>query len=156
MGGCLLFTAACVGALLDLAREWPKRRWWAAVPALGCACSVALVMVGTPVARRVLFRRDLPTYEEVVRRIESGAMTVPPRRGRIPEAEAIARSAYGVFASKDADGCLVVEFFTEGGFPVMHSGYLYCSQCNGDEDAKKKTRWPFLHQKAPRWFFFSD
>ncbi|MDB6065213.1 MAG: hypothetical protein JWR26_1421 [Pedosphaera sp.] len=62
--------------------------------------------------------------------------------------------AYGVFARRATNGAVIVLFFTESGFPALHSGYLYCS--TGKPDSADESKWPIIEKMRNNWFFFSN
>src|SRR5207244_13650063 len=100
-----------------------------------------------PIGRLVshaVFAWSLPSYERVVQQIESGSIPVSAEFAKIRQAEREARLAYGVFAGKDTNGILTVVFFTESGFPALHSGYMYRS--SGEMSSGLESRWP-INQK---------
>jgi hypothetical protein len=104
----------------------------------------------------VIFITSLPSYEQIVRQIESGEILVSSNLTDLPQAVPMARLAWAVRAKKDSDGILTVEFLTEQGFPVKHSGYLYCSSGTIEPGSVEDSRWPFRHEERPKWFVISD
>ena len=105
---------------------------------------------------QALFAWALPSYEQVVGEIQAGRIVVTEKFDRIPEAEARARLAYAVFAQRQPDGTLLVEFLTESGFPVKHSGYLYSSSGTIEKGASIDSRWPIKRKVREHWFYISD
>ena len=97
------------------------------LPVGACILSILLSSILTNWIRHAIFVNCLPSYEQIVRRIESGEILVSSNLTDLPQAIPTARMAWAVRAKKDSDGVLTVEFLTEKGFPVKHSGYLYCS-----------------------------
>jgi len=91
-----------------------------------------------------------------VRQMESGGIPVSTNLSPVPQAVPLAHLTYAVFAQKDTSGDLTVEFLTEGGFPVKHSGYLYISSGVVKPDSMEDEHWPFRHEERPRWFYISD
>jgi hypothetical protein len=88
--------------------------------------------------------------------MESGSIVVSDKFDRIPQAETEARLVYRVFAEKDTNGVLMVEFDTESGFPVKHSGYLYSSSGTIEPGSQMDSRWTFRQEVKSRWFYISD
>lgn len=150
------FFVAFVISFVSVFSDWRQRRWRALVPFATCILSVIICGLVVPPIRRAVFVRSLPSYEEVVRQMESGRIPVFTNLTLIPQAQAQARLAYAVLAQRDTNGVLTVEFLTEGGFPVKHSGYLYCSSGNIKAGSLADSRWPIRHQEQPKWFYISD
>jgi hypothetical protein len=104
--------------------RWRQERWRSIIPIGACALAVVLAPEVGGLIQQFLFIRSLPHYESTVRQMESGSIPVSAELRRVPQAEGA--SAYAVLAQR-TNGVLCVEFLTGGGFPVKHSGYLYCS-----------------------------
>jgi hypothetical protein len=88
--------------------------------------------------------------------MESGSIPVSTELSPVPQAVPLADLAYAVLAQKGTNGDLIVEFLTEGGFPVKHSGYLYVSSGVVKQDSMEDERWPIRREERPRWFYISD
>jgi hypothetical protein len=116
---------------------------------------IATVVVGR-VVKQALFAWALPSYQQVVSDIQSGRIATPEKFGRIPEAESVARLTYAVLAEQQANGALAVEFLTESGFPVKHSGYLYTSSDIIEKGTRVDSRWPIRRKLREHWFYISD
>jgi hypothetical protein len=155
----LLFPTICVAAVFAVVRavdQWRYARCRALVLLLCCPMAVAVWWYTTPVARRAVVAWSFPSYEAIVRRMEAGTLPVPNSLAEVPEAQAVSRMTHAVRARRAAGGPLVVEFHTEGGFPVLHSGYLYCSDCATIGDARHEVAWPVREQVKQHWFWFSN
>ena len=63
---------------------------------------------------------------------------------------------YLVLAERDTNGVLTVELLTGGGFPLMHSGYLYSSSGGVKLGSFFDERWPLKTEVRPKWFRISD
>ena len=152
----LLFFAAVVTSLACVFTGWRQQRWRSMIPLL--ACVIAFFLSGKLVrtARHFVFVWALPSYEAVIRQMESGSIPVSANLNRIPRAEPGARWVYRVFAARNANGVLMVEFLTETGFPVKHSGYLYSSSGVIEPGSEVDSRWPIRHEVRSKWFFISD
>ena len=151
---CLL--AAVVASVVCIFREWRERRWFALLPFAVCVLSVVLSRMVTNQIRHAIFSWSLPSYEAVVHQMESGSIPVPTNLDRIQQAESQARWVYTVLAQKDNNGVLTVAFLSEAGFPVKHSGYLYCSSGVITPGSVIDSRWPIRHEERPKWFYISD
>ena len=152
----LLFFAAIVVSLGCVFFEWRQHRWRSIVPLASCVIAAFLSGMLVRTARHFVFAWALPSYEVVVHQMESGSILVSTNFANIPRAEAEARLAYRVFAQRDTNGVLVVEFDTESGFPVKHSGYLYSSSGVIEPGSRMDSRWPIRQELRSRWFYISD
>jgi hypothetical protein len=150
------FLAAVVISIICAFSEWRQRRWFSLLPFGACVLSVVVSGAVVRPIRHAIFVRSLPSYETVVQQMESGSIPVSATMSRIPLAESQARLTYAVLAQKDTNGVLTVEFLTECGFPVKHSGYLYCSSGVIASDSVAASRWPIRHEEKPKWFYISD
>lgn len=150
----LFLLGALVTSVVRVFADWRQHRWRAFVPFAVCLFAVVAAVAAIRTARRMIFAWSLPSYEAVVRQMEAGSIPVPDKLTPIPEAQHQARLAWAVLAQKGSDGTLTVEFLTESGFPVKHSGYLYSS--SGSLDASEARRWPIRHEEKPKWFYISD
>ena len=150
------FHVAVIISIVCIFSEWRQRRWLSLLPFAACVVSVIVSgMVVRPI-RHAIFIQSLPSYEAVVRQMESGSIPVSTNLSPIPQAVPQARFAYAVLAEKDTNGVLTIEFLTEGGFPVKHSGYMYCSSGIIAPGSTADSRWPIRHEERPRWFYISD
>ena len=144
----------CV-SIVRIFTGWKTRGMRALIPFAVCIAAVVAMGVAGRIVRRAVFAWALPSYEQVVSDIQSGRINVSDQFDRIPEAEKTARLAYRVFAQRGANGSLFVEILTESGFPVKHSGYLYCSSGEID-DSFLRSRWPITSRMREKWFYVSD
>lgn len=104
--------------------------------------------------RGIVFRRSLPNFESIVHRMDSGAIPVTAEWRRFPEAEG--GGVYAVSAQRSTNGKLTVEFLTGRGFPVKHSGYLYCSVGSLERGSIAEKRWLRRQRVSPTWYRISD
>jgi hypothetical protein len=88
--------------------------------------------------------------------MESGSIPVSTNWTSFPQAVPLAPLTYAVFAQKDTNGVLTVEFITESGFPVKHSGYLYILSGVIEPGSKEDSHWPIRKEEGTRWFFISN
>jgi hypothetical protein len=149
---CFLLVA--ILAVVRVFTEWRERRWRAAIPLAVCVFAVIIFIPLGRLVSRAVFAWSLPSYERIVRRIESGSIPVPAQFGEVREAKQEARLAYAVFAGKDTNGVLTVIFFTEKGFPALHSGYLYTS--SGELGLGLQSRLPIREKVRSKWFYVSN
>lgn len=151
-----LLLIAVLAGVVCIFTEWRNRKWRAVVPLAACILSIFASNLFVRCIRRALFAYSLPSYEQVVHRIESGEILVSTNRTEIPQATATARLTWAVFAQKNTNGVLTVEFMTEQGFPVKHSGYLYSSSGAIERGSEADSHWPIRNQQRPHWFYISD
>ena len=150
------FLVAMVISIVCIFSEWRQRRWRSLVPFASCVLAIVISGAVSHRIRQAIFIHSLPGYEAVVRRMESGNILVTTNLSRISQELPLANWAYAVLAQKDTNGVLMVEFLTERGFPVMHSGYLYISSGIIEPGSLEDSRWPIRHEERPRWFYISD
>jgi hypothetical protein len=137
--------------------DWRRYGWRSVLPFLICVFSLVGSFAAALRIREVIFEWPLPSYEALVRQMQTGEILVTNlNRSYIPGAESQARLAYSVAAWRDTNGVLTVEIQTEAGFPGMHSGYLFCSAGVIAPDSVADKRWPGRRQVRPQWFFVSD
>ena len=152
----ICFFAAIIISFVCIFTEWRQRRWRSLLPFTACVLSVVVSCVLVQTIRPVIFAWSLPSYEAVIQQIESGKIPVSDKLNLIPQAKFKARLVYAVFAQKDTNGVLSVAFFTEGGFPVKHSGYLYSSSGVVEPGSPADSEWPIRHEVRKKWFYISD
>jgi hypothetical protein len=146
----LWFLVGVVAAIAVLLTEWHRLRWRSLTPLGTCLGSFFLALPLVHLSRHLAFLWALPSYEAVVKQIETGAISVSPSGTIIEGVQA--RMAFRILAARTVDGSLTVEFITELGFPVLHSGYLYSSKGSIDSDP----RWPIHEEVRKNWYFISD
>lgn len=158
LGGAVafFFVAAVVAAVICIFTDWRKRRWLSFLPLAVCVLSMVLSWELTGAIRQIIFDHSLPGYEAVVRQMKAGSIPLSTNWNSVPQAVSLAPLAYAVLAHKDTNGILAVEFLTEAGFPVMHSGYLYISSGVIKPGSTEDVQWPIKVQERPRWFYISD
>ena len=151
--GLGLLVAGCVG-FVRLFRHWERERWREVLPPVACVLVVVLMPETGAAARRAVFQHSLPGFESVIHQIEQGTIPVTIELQPIPQA----RSGSGgpVLAQRSTNGVLTVEFITGGGFPVKHSGFLYCSSGSIEAGSRTDSRWPRRQPIKPRWYRVSD
>jgi hypothetical protein len=102
------------------------------------------------------FQKNLSRFNEVVNLIQKGELkpNPPDRFIVLPKQYADLTLEAIAFASTNSDGTNI-EFQTESGFPVKHSGYLYISSGKMN-DSYTLEDWPIHHQINTNWFYVSD
>ena len=135
-----------------MANQWPRLRWRAFIPLvlIFFAPIVSFYVMG-PI-HDALFKWSFPTYEALVRRIETNGIVVSTNAMRIPPEQADVRLCDNVMAQKTSN-ILVVEFDTDvRGFPAHSTGYIYSSANKiplGSFAARRITT-----QIRPNWYYF--
>lgn len=151
---CLL-GAILTSAVLIVAR-WRSHGPRALLPLIVCLCVLfAPVELARPI-RAGIRAWAFPSYEALVARMQSGQINVPASLTRLSGVESQARLAYSVLASRDSNSVLIVEILTEGGFPVKHSGYLYCSALPAAPDSLPLRDWKRNRSLGRGWYEISD
>lgn len=142
------------GCLVRILPHW-RRRYGQGIALLSTAVVLG-VLAGAAGAwvQEIVFRRSLPSFEGIVHRMDSGAIPVTAEWRRFPGAEG--GGAYAVSAQRSTNGVLTVEFLTGSGFPVKHSGYLYCSGGSIEPGSIAARRWPRRQRVSPIWYRISD
>ena len=129
------------------------------IPALICFIGLlASVFIGSRLGDAIKdwrFQKNLPRYNAVIRLIEKGELKPDPQSPLIKLPVEYADLAWAV-AAKTNDNRVVVEFMTESGFPVKHSGYLFVSSGDIASDTNLFRRWPYRSQISANWFQISD
>jgi hypothetical protein len=134
--------------------QWRRERWFIFLPLGACALAIVLAPEVGGAIRQLIFQRSLPHYEAIIRQMHAGEIPISDEWRRVPEAEG--GSAYAVFAQRSTNNVLTVEFLTGGGFPVKHSGYLYCSSGVIEKSSLADRHWPRRSEIQPLWFRVSD
>ena len=150
----LCFLGVAVFGLVHAISEWRQRRWRAVLPLATCGLAAAVFIPLGRMISRAMFDWALPSYEAVVRQVESGVIPASSEFSELPQAEQQVRLAYGVFAQKDSNRVVRVIFFTESGLPALHSGYLYSS--SGEPGLGIESRWPTVEKIRNNWFYISN
>jgi hypothetical protein len=151
MTGALFFFGAT--SFILIFTRWRQERWRTLIPVASCALAVIVAPVVGRLIGQLMFHRSLPHYEAIIRQIESGNIPVTAELRRIPQAEG--SLAYAVLAQRTND-VLSVEFLTGAGFPVKHSGYLYCSSGTVEKGSFIDSRWPKRREVRRFWYRISD
>ena len=148
----LCFLGVILFSFVRMFTEWRQRSWRAAVPFATCAITVVLFIPLGRLVSRAVFAWALPSYEAIVQQVESGGILVTNEFVEIPQTEK-ARLVYEVRGKRDANKVVKIMFFTEEGFPALHSGYLYSS--SGEAGSEIESRW-VASKLRDHWFFISN
>jgi hypothetical protein len=162
----LLFMAvsgfACIVSLLSLVAGFClcfREKLRAFIPVLICIIGLPVSMlIGSHLGEFIQsgrFQKNLPRYNAVVQRIETGELTSTPQSPFIKLPNEYADLAWATTA-KINNTNVVVEFMTESGFPVKHSGYLFISSNSIESDPDLLQRWPYYSKINSNWFRISD
>lgn len=151
------FVWAFVVSIASIFFDWRQRRWLSLLPFASCVLSIIIVYAMAQKIRHAIFIRSLPGYEAVAQQMETGKIPVSTNWSSIPQAVPQAHLAYAVYAKKDTNGVLIVEFFTDAGFfSVAHSGYVYSSSGVITSGLWEDQRWSIPREEMPHWFYVSD
>jgi hypothetical protein len=95
------------------------------------------------------FKKYLPQYEEVVGKIDSGAIKI--RSGNLPLK--YARIACYVKAYRDEQDVLTVEFIVGGiGLPPRRTAYIYSSNGTIEKESRADKKWHRIERVNEHWF----
>lgn len=143
---------ACFICSVQSLAEWKKLRFWAVLPSL-LSLLALIISAWTGVTLKIaIFERRLPRYRAFVQQIEAGTIPVSTNAHPISLPKADRDLAYFVWAQRDTNGVLIVEFSTDSGWPAKHSGYLYCSAGSVPPGSSSDVRWRGKFQIHPKWF----
>lgn len=93
-----------------------------------CMAALAIPILMAWPTRSAIHAWTLPQCRALVRRMESGAVTLPESgRMRLADDQVQIDFAYAAFVERLPDTTLMFEIFTEDAFPVTHGGYFYFS-----------------------------
>jgi len=150
------FAGGIITSLVCLFSDWRRMGWRSAIPLGVCVVSFYFSGILVDAARYCVFIRVLPSYETVVREIDSGRILVTTNFVDLPQAKSEAPLAYHVFARRETNGVLMVEFDTESAFPLKHGGYLYSSSGTIEPGSRMDSRFPFRWELRKKWYYVSD
>lgn len=135
-----------------------KEKFRAFVPALICVIGLPFgLFVGGRLGDAIenwRFQKNLPRYTEVVQLIEKGEFKTDSSLVELPPqyADLALRTARGT----NSEGTDIIVFITGLGFPVKHSGFMYVSTGEIENDAETLRRWPYYSRINTNWFRISD
>lgn len=135
------FLALLIASGVALLSCWKESRFKSFYPLAICAFVVAYMIIAAPAIKDIAFKRSLPKYEKIVGMINRGEIEVDISRKRIELPSDYKTMAYAAFGERDSKGVLTIEFFTGAGFPVKHSGYIYCSDGQLSSSPEIYKRW---------------
>jgi hypothetical protein len=103
------------------------------------------------------FQKNLPRYTEVIHLIEKGEVKKNSTDSYVIELPTqFSDLAQRTWMRTNSEGAFFVEFITELGFPVKHSGYIYLSNGKIEGDPDTLRRWPYRSEINTNWFRISD
>ena len=159
--GFLLFSI-CIWSLIMVFTNWKSSRFWAVSPLVACLLILPIERIIGSFVKDELFKwRFFPHYEALVQKIESGAIPISTE-GQIPATNYDSSLAYGVWAQRDINDVLIVEFWYGGaGPPPYHQEYVYVSsgiiEPGSDLDKRLPYKAKLLDKKFNgKWFDASD
>jgi len=94
------FLAVTVLGFVRAITEWRQRRWRAVLPLAACVFALLIFMPLGRLITHAVFDWSLPSYEAVVRRVESGSIPSSAEASDITYAAREARLTYRVIAQK--------------------------------------------------------
>ena len=151
-----VYASCLVVSVIELFRGWRTYKLHAFIPLIACALAwYGSYPVGS-LLRSWLFIHDLPRFQSIVDGVHQESLPVDGEIKVIPISKADQSRIQRVFAHQAAGGTLIVEFGTENGFPVKHSGYVYSSSGILPSDPQFHYRWPYTDEVQPKWFRVSD
>ena len=140
--------------------NYRRDKFRAFVPLLICVVGLPVSFIGAVAlggsVKQSRFQKNLTRYNEVVRHIQAGDFQPDPNNYfHIHLPPPYADLAW--FARTQTNGGnLYIEFFTEGGFPVKHSGYLYVADGKIGDNTSFFQDWPIHSRINTNWFYISD
>jgi hypothetical protein len=139
--------------------SFSREKFRAFIPALICLIGlpmsfIAAIVLGSSI-KDSRFQKNLPRYMEVVQLIEKGEIKPIPSSSLVQLPDQYTDLAWATIPETNSVG-IIIEFLTEGGFPVKHSGYLYVSSGSVENDTNTLLRWPFHSRINTNWFRISD
>jgi hypothetical protein len=152
-----VFAGALLVSLIDIFHRWSRERWRSTRALTLSLVTIIAAWNLVPLVRHALFVWALPSYESVVRDVEAGRLQAADNFGPISYAVSRSKLTWQVWREKTPSGALMVEFDTECGFPVLHSGYLFSSSGKIEPGSRMASRWPYRKQlNKDGWFAVSD
>lgn len=153
----LFFVLILVSFILGLDR-YSREKFKGFVPFLICSIGLIISFVGGIALGNAIkesrFQKNLPRFNEVVTLIQTGKLKpAPPNRSILlpPTYSDLTATAF-VYTNVDGTN---IEFLTENGFPVKHSGYLHVSSGRIDSSHTLQN-WPIHFRINTNWFYISN
>ena len=152
--GLLALTATVMG--FD---HWRTKRWSGLRP-LGLALVGLLIAYGSAHAgtwvRELRFDRAKPAFEAVVARLERGELPLGRHRPAESVSPELGRCCSQIQAWRDSADQLVVEFWTDEGWPAKHSGYLYYAGDSVRSGSQVARRWYRGRRVDSHWYHVAN
>jgi hypothetical protein len=138
-----LFLSVCIWSLIVVFTNWKTSRFWAAAPLIACLLMLPTERFVASFVRDELFKWRFPRYEALVQKIESGAIPISTEDQMIPATNYDSSLAYGVWAQRDTNDVLIVQFwYGRAGPPPYHEDYVYVSSGVIEPDSYLDKRYP--------------
>ena len=116
-----LFFCICIWSLITVFTKWKTAHLWAAAPLIACLLMLPIERIAGGFVRNELFKWRLPRYEALVQKIESGAIPISMEGRMISATNYDSSLAYVVWARRETNGVLIVEFdYGHAGPPPYH------------------------------------
>ena len=152
-----LFLSICIWSLITVFTKWKTSRFWAAAPLVACLFMLPIEGLIGRFVRDELFKWRFPRYEALVQKIESGAIPISTEGQMIPATNYDSNLAYGVWAQRDTNNVLIVEFwYGRAGPPPYHQDYLYISSGIIEPGSYLDKRYPSKAKLKDKWFEVAD
>ena len=153
-----VFVLTLIINFLSIPFRWKSQGKWAVLPFGFSVLSIMffLFTLGLGFEVKMLkFRSQKPEYEQVIDLIKQGNIPIRKELDRLKIPDRFDHLAYSVMGTRDDNGVITVEFLTEGGFPVKHSGFLYRSD-GQPKKWERIDRWPIYGEIETNWYRISD
>lgn len=149
----LLFLVISIWSLVVVFKKWKTSRFWAATSLIACLLMLPVERQIGRFIREELFDLRFPKYEALVQKIESGKIPISTEGRIIPATNYDSSLAFIIFASRDTNGVLIVDFgYGEAGPPPYHEDYIYISSGTIESNSYLDNRWPSKAKIRDKWF----
>jgi hypothetical protein len=157
-----LFFCICIWSVIAVFTKWKTSRYWAITPMTACLLMLPIEGLIGRLVRDELFKWRFPRYEALVQKIELGGIPISTEGQIIPATNYNSSLAYRVWAQRDPNGILFVEFdYGHAGPPPYHQDYVYISSGVIEPGSYLDKRWPskakILNKEFKgKWFEVAD
>jgi hypothetical protein len=155
----VLLLCLTIGAIPYATVQWRSQRSQGLVPLAIGLMSLVLSLPATALAsglRQTVLEADRPYYQRVVDVYQSGRLDsrVPFPTDSLPAP--IQGCCSLIRAWRDSTGLLGVEFFTDGGFPVRHSGLVFFEDSAAAKGSSLSQRWRKGRHLEGHWYWVDN